>query len=325
MTKTLSYFSIAAIFVLGANLFSETRKSIYYCPMHPSYVSDKPGSCPICKMDLVLKEDETKKTEESDSKEIVIKNDMAAIAGIKTEKALKKDFILSFTMPAVVLYDKELYSILEEYKYQRELYDSISQSEKNRIKEILKSIEVKSANYGLNEESISELIKTGYKGLALPDSIMFAAAYVDEQYAHLISKGNKPELFFESKNLNLLGEIVAVSNLVDENRKIKIIIRFENKNTDLKFNEYARAKFKKNMGKKILIPKDSYIEYGDEDMIYVKRVDSYEMRTIKTGLSNDKYTEVLNGLAEGEEIVSSPNFLIDSETRLKKAANTHSH
>src|SRR5882724_9263080 len=25
----------------------------YYCPMHPSYKSDKPGNCPICSMKLV--------------------------------------------------------------------------------------------------------------------------------------------------------------------------------------------------------------------------------------------------------------------------------
>ena len=25
----------------------------YQCPMHPTYISDKPGSCPICGMDLV--------------------------------------------------------------------------------------------------------------------------------------------------------------------------------------------------------------------------------------------------------------------------------
>ena len=28
----------------------------YVCPMHPTVVSDKPGSCPICGMDLVKKE-----------------------------------------------------------------------------------------------------------------------------------------------------------------------------------------------------------------------------------------------------------------------------
>ena len=27
---------------------------VWYCPMHPDYVADRPGSCPICHMDLVL-------------------------------------------------------------------------------------------------------------------------------------------------------------------------------------------------------------------------------------------------------------------------------
>lgn len=29
------------------------KKTIYYCPMHPTYTSDRPGSCPICNMNLV--------------------------------------------------------------------------------------------------------------------------------------------------------------------------------------------------------------------------------------------------------------------------------
>src|SRR3972149_10472259 len=32
------------------------QKDVYYCPMHPTYVSDRPGDCPICNMKLVKKE-----------------------------------------------------------------------------------------------------------------------------------------------------------------------------------------------------------------------------------------------------------------------------
>ena len=28
-------------------------KVMYHCPMHPDYISDRPGKCPICGMDLV--------------------------------------------------------------------------------------------------------------------------------------------------------------------------------------------------------------------------------------------------------------------------------
>ncbi len=38
----------------------KTEKAVYTCPMHPEITSDKPGQCPKCGMDLVLK-DELKK------------------------------------------------------------------------------------------------------------------------------------------------------------------------------------------------------------------------------------------------------------------------
>lgn len=34
---------------------SDHVKTLYYCPMHPGYTSDKPGDCPICSMKLVLR------------------------------------------------------------------------------------------------------------------------------------------------------------------------------------------------------------------------------------------------------------------------------
>ncbi len=38
---------------------AHSEKEIYYCPMHPTYTSDRPGDCPICNMKLVLKENKT--------------------------------------------------------------------------------------------------------------------------------------------------------------------------------------------------------------------------------------------------------------------------
>ncbi|MEW5908636.1 MAG: efflux RND transporter periplasmic adaptor subunit [Thermodesulfobacteriota bacterium] len=44
---------LALLFILVACAEKKEQASQYICPMHPTYVSDKPGTCPICGMDLV--------------------------------------------------------------------------------------------------------------------------------------------------------------------------------------------------------------------------------------------------------------------------------
>lgn len=46
---------LALLAPLGCGGRGERAGDVYYCPMHPTYVSDRPGSCPICNMDLVKK------------------------------------------------------------------------------------------------------------------------------------------------------------------------------------------------------------------------------------------------------------------------------
>ena len=60
MNRSSSRFAALALLVLAGLLVAGCGGSeptatpeVWTCPMHPDYVSDRPGSCPICKMDLV--------------------------------------------------------------------------------------------------------------------------------------------------------------------------------------------------------------------------------------------------------------------------------
>ncbi|GAB4032839.1 MAG: hypothetical protein Fur0012_11860 [Elusimicrobiota bacterium] len=325
---------LLSVFFLLLSLPDYCAGKVYYCPMHPSYISDKPGECPICRMDLVLKEEEQKSDlskhqhmdENINKKGIKISDNISGALGIKTEKIYKKEFIFKLIMPAIVIYEPELYKIMEEYRYNRALYEKISDEEKPRISEIIRSIIAKlNLKYGIDENIASILISDGYGGLITPDAVMFAVAYIDEKYIEIVKKPDRLKLFFESYSQKIDAKIIAISGIVDENRKIRIILEFKNINGLIRHNMYAEAEIEKNMGRKLLVPSESFIEYGDEDAIYVKSDGGYVMRMIKTGLSNDRYTEVLKGLDEGEEVVTSSNFIIDSETRLKGISNGHNH
>lgn len=48
--------ALAAAALLAAGCGGGAEAGSYYCPMHPTYVSDRPGTCPICNMDLVKRE-----------------------------------------------------------------------------------------------------------------------------------------------------------------------------------------------------------------------------------------------------------------------------
>lgn len=75
----LFIFSLAGIYAFTPNYEYETvysgkfesvsdstDKKIYTCPMHPEVISEKPGKCPKCGMDLEIKEDGSKKDEKKD-------------------------------------------------------------------------------------------------------------------------------------------------------------------------------------------------------------------------------------------------------------------
>ncbi len=68
----------------------------YTCPMHPHYVADRPGSCPICGMDLVPMEgdEEDNEEEEASSKDVIDSEDSAS-----TGKAKGKRKILYWVAP----------------------------------------------------------------------------------------------------------------------------------------------------------------------------------------------------------------------------------
>lgn len=69
-----------------------TGKSIYYCPMHPQIQSDKPGVCPICQMDLVLRDNDGNTAMDNNSLQLNDRKVMlaqVATSEIKSENIVK--------------------------------------------------------------------------------------------------------------------------------------------------------------------------------------------------------------------------------------------
>jgi hypothetical protein len=71
-------------------------------------------------------------------------------------------------------------------------------------------------------------------------------------------------------------------------------------------------------GPYLSVPNVSIIEEGGSRVVYVQEATGeYTPRTIQTGLEGELYTQVTDGLAEGDHVVSIGSFFIDADNKLK--------
>ena len=71
-------------------------------------------------------------------------------------------------------------------------------------------------------------------------------------------------------------------------------------------------------GRFLSVPNAAILEEGDKQIVYVQRQPGdYLPKQIHTGIQGEQYTQVLHGLAEGDQVVTFGSFFIDSEYKLK--------
>ena len=105
-----------------------------------------------------------------------------------------------------------------------------------------------------------------------------------------------------------------------ETRTVKVRIEMQNPGFKLKPEMYANLEIHVDYGSRLAIPADAVIDAGEKKIAFVDKGDGYlEPRELKLGVKGEGIFEVLAGVPEGEKVVTSANFLIDSESSLKAA------
>jgi len=70
----------------------------------------------------------------------------------------------------------------------------------------------------------------------------------------------------------------------------------------------------------LAVPDSAVIDSGTRQVVLLKKGEGrFEPRAVKVGLLSDGYYPVLEGMADGDEVVTHANFLIDAESNLKSA------
>lgn len=131
--------------------------------------------------------------------------------------------------------------------------------------------------------------------------------------------------YYPGKTWN--GHITFIYPTVDPTtRTVKVRMEFPNPDFQLKPQMFADVKLKINYGNQIVVPQEAVLDSGKEQTVFVAHEGGYfEPRRITTGAKVDGKVAVLSGLKAGETVVTSGNFLVDSESRLKSAMGSMQH
>lgn len=119
------------------------------------------------------------------------------------------------------------------------------------------------------------------------------------------------------------GKILFIYPYLDSNtRTARLRLAFDNSNGALKPGMYANIHLQASLSDKALaIPLEAVIDSGVRKLVFVARdKGKFEPREVELGIEAENYeVQVLSGLSEGEKIVVSGQFMLDSESRLREA------
>lgn len=131
--------------------------------------------------------------------------------------------------------------------------------------------------------------------------------------------------YFPGKNY--AGKVVYINPTVDPTtRTVKVRLQFPNPDFQLKPDMFADVQLKIAYGTQTVVPQDAVLDSGSEQIVFVAMGNGYfEPRKVVLGSRLEDRIVILSGLKPGETIVTSGNFLIDSESRLKNAMGGMKH
>ncbi len=352
----------------------------YTCPMHPHYISDSPGTCPICGMDLVeVTADENKNQE--DEHGLKLPEYMIQRTGVRTKlvetayfgrsirsygevvvnRRLQSDISLRVegwieellvsaegdaVQPGSLLfrfYSPQLVSAEQDY------LAAVSSGNKERIK----TTQDRLYSLGVQDRGLQLIKQTGAPVRSLPfyaeqtgqvENIMvrqgsflkpgmvamsvqgYAKVWVQvdlaEQDISFVRKDSRVDVSFP--NLGITRENVAIDYIapvVDPaTRTAQLRLVMDNPDGTIRPGAYADVVIMTDISPRLAVPYESVLRNKEGSYVIVQKDDGiFQAREIEPGMQYKGFVEVKAGLAEGEKVVASGQFLIDSESSLRES------
>lgn len=301
---------IAAGIVLNKEEFSSTPPPIsgqhhdkYQCPMHPQIVQDHPGDCPICHMHLEkVEEDESTQVTKSVSEQPKVtkyRNPMDPT--VFSDHPMKDSMGMDYIPVVEDMTDGETAGVAGKAGF------TLSQERQQLIGVRTTAVELK------------PLMLT----LKMPGRVSSRSrisAQLLEIDAGSVKTGMKARIE-GPQGKSVEARVIQVDEELDSlTRSFGIVLEASEEASWLRPGVFCQIMVEANLGKRLSVPDEAILDTGDRQVLFVAdNKGHFEPRQIVLGEAGDDWVEVKQGVKEGELVVTSANFLIDSESRFQAA------
>ncbi|MEI8234582.1 MAG: efflux RND transporter periplasmic adaptor subunit [Verrucomicrobiota bacterium] len=194
--------------------------------------------------------------------------------------------------------------------------------------EVRKTLEITAPRDGVVVEKMAfqgQMADAGMKLYRLADlSRVWVQAPIYEQDLPLVRTGQEAEVtltYLPGKTFH--GRVAYVYPTLDEKtRTARVRLEFPNPDHSLKPGMFAKVALKTEAeASALLVPDTAVLRSGEKNTVFIALDGGrFEPRTIVLGARGEgDFYQVLSGLQEGERVVTSGQFLLDSESQLKEA------
>ncbi len=260
--------------------------------------------------------------------------------------------------PLFTVYSPELVSTQNEYLLALEAQKRLGQSQfvetRTGAASLVAATRERLKLWDITDDQIAELERTGqprrtltfyspFDGIVLernaypgqyitPETMTFKVAdlstiwvfgYLFEYELPMVKVGQEVEAQFPygQATRTLKGKITYVYPDVDPmTRRAKVRAEFRNPGLEFKPEAYVTLAIRTSGGHALAVPKEAVIDTGVKRYVILARPNGYfEPREVQVGEPVDDYYPVRAGLQPGDRVVTSAQFLIDSETNLQAA------
>jgi len=154
-------------------------------------------------------------------------------------------------------------------------------------------------------------------------SVVWALVDVAERDLAPVAEGQSAKVRVRSfPNRVFPGKVALVyPHLNPATRTVRVRIELPNHDLQLRPDMYAEAEIDTGSPAGVIaVPDSAVIDSGDRQLVIIDRGEGrFEPRPVRLGRHGAGYVEIKDGVAEGDNVVTSANFLIDAESNLKAA------